>query len=81
MQEKIPALTPQSTSREMAQAIFDILDAKKSYKLKVLRVDDQTVITDFFVIATGNSSTHVKSLGGEVEYKLSLCGKFQMGNL
>ena len=74
MQEKIPALTPQSTSREMAQAIFDILDAKKAYKLKVLRVDDQTVITDYFVIATGNSSTHVKSLGGEVEYKLSLCG-------
>ncbi|MBQ7391765.1 MAG: RsfS/YbeB/iojap family protein, partial [Clostridia bacterium] len=58
----------------MAHAIFDVLDAKKAYKLKVLRVNDQTVITDYFVIATGNSNTHVKSLGGEVEYKLSLCG-------
>ena len=74
MQEKIPALTAESSPREMAQAIFDVLDAKKAYKLKVLRVNDQTVITDYFVIATGNSSTHVKSLGGEVEYKLSLCG-------
>ena len=74
MQEKIPALNAESSPREMAQAIFDVLDAKKAYKLKVLRVNDQTVITDYFVIATGNSSTHVKSLGGEVEYKLSLCG-------
>jgi ribosome-associated protein len=74
MQEKIPAITVDSTSEEMAHAIFDVLDAKKAYKLKVLRVNDQTVITDYFVIATGNSNTHVKSLGGEVEYKLSLCG-------
>ena len=74
MQEKIPSLTPESTSEEMAHAIFDVLDAKKAYRLKVLRVNDQTVITDYFVIATGNSNTHVKSLGGEVEYKLSLCG-------
>ena len=71
MQEKIPAITIESTSEEMAHAIFDVLDAKKAYKLKVLRVNDQTVITDYFVIATGNSNTHVKSLGGEVEYKLA----------
>ena len=74
MQEKIPAINQSSTSEEMAHAIFDVLDSKKAYKLKVLRVNDQTVITDYFVIATGNSNTHVKSLGGEVEYKLSLCG-------
>ena len=74
MQEKIPAISANSTSEEMAHAIFDVLDAKKAYRLKVLRVNDQTVITDYFVIATGNSTTHVKSLGGEVEYKLSLCG-------
>ncbi|MBE6588904.1 MAG: ribosome silencing factor [Ruminococcaceae bacterium] len=59
---------------ELAQAIFDVLDAKKAHKLKVLRVNDQTVITDYFVICTGNSSTQVKSLGGELEYKLGLRG-------
>jgi len=49
-----------------------LLDAKKAQNIKVLRVHDQTVITDYFVICTGNSSTQVKSLGGEVEYKLGL---------
>ena len=59
---------------DLAHAIFDVLDAKKAQKIKVLRVDDQTIISDFFVICTGNSSTQVKSLAGEVEFKLGLRG-------
>lgn len=73
MQQQIPKLTD-ATPEELVHAIFDILDAKKAHKLKVLRVNDQTVITDYFVICTGNSSTQVKSLGGELEYKMGLRG-------
>ena len=71
MQEKLPSLA-NATPEELAHAIFDVLDAKKAQNIKVLRVNDQTIITDDFVICTGNSSTQVKSLGGEVEYKLGL---------
>ena len=71
MQEKLPSLA-NATPEELAHAIFDVLDAKKAQNIKVLRVNDQTIITDYFVICTGNSSTQVKSLGGEVEYKLGL---------
>ncbi len=73
MQQQLPMLTD-ATPEELVHAIFDILDAKKAHKLKVLRVNDQTVITDYFVICTGNSSTQVKSLGGELEYKMGLRG-------
>ena len=73
IQEQLPPLT-EATPEELAHAIFDVLDAKKAQGIKVLRVNDQTVITDYFVICTGNSSTQVKSLGGEVEYKLGLRG-------
>ena len=59
---------------ELAHAIFDVLDEKKGENIKVLKVREQTVITDYFVICTGRSNTHVKSLGGEVEYKLGLRG-------
>lgn len=68
---QLPSLK-EATPLELAHAIFDVLDAKKAHKLRVLRVNDQTVITDYFVICTGNSSTQVKSLGGELEYKLGL---------
>lgn len=72
-QEQLPSLTD-ATPKELAHAIFDILDAKKAHGIKVLRVNDQTVITDYFVICNGNSGTQVKSLAGEVEYKLGLRG-------
>lgn len=71
MQEKLPSLKD-ATPEELAHAIFDVLDAKKAQNIKVLRVNDQTVITDYFVICSGNSGTQVKSLGGEVEYKMGL---------
>ena len=57
-------------SRALAEEIVKILDANKAGQLKLLRVNDRTVMTDYFVICTGNSNTHIKSLSGEVEYKL-----------
>ena len=72
-EKELPSLKGASPE-ELAHAIFDVLDAKKAHKLKVLRVNDQTVITDYFVICTGNSSTQVKALGDELEYKLGLRG-------
>ncbi len=71
IKERLPSLA-EATPEELAHAIFDVLDAKKAKNIKVLRVQDQTVITDYFVICTGGSSTQVKSLAGEVEYKLGL---------
>ena len=69
LSEKKPALTG-ATPEELAHAIFDVLDAKKARDIQVLRVHDHTVITDYFIICTGRSTTQVKSLGGEVEFKI-----------
>ncbi|NCC06493.1 MAG: ribosome silencing factor [Clostridia bacterium] len=54
--------------KEKALAIAKILDDKKATRVKMLRVHDVTVIADYFVIASGTSSTHVKSLAGDVEF-------------
>ena len=56
--------------RELAMNIAKILDEKKAARLKVLRVHDLTVMADYFVIASGTSTTHVKSLAEEVEFKM-----------
>ena len=50
------------------------LDEKKATDIKLLRVSDSTVLTDYFVICTGHSNTQIKGFADEVDYKLGLCG-------
>ena len=57
-------------SLELATHIARILDTRKAQEVKVLKVRDLTVLTDCFVIASGSSSTQVKSLAEDVEFFL-----------
>lgn len=57
-------------SKDLALRAAAILDKKKASDVKVLKVRDLTVLTDYFVIASGTSSTHVKSLADEVDFQL-----------
>ena len=59
-------------ARELAEAISEVLDSKKGRDIKVLHVEDKTVIAEYFVLCTGNSSTQIKALAGEVEYRIGL---------
>ena len=61
-------------SKELAIRIAKILDKKKAEGLKVLSIQDLTVLADYFVIASGTSSTHVRSLADEVEFQLGQQG-------
>ena len=61
-------------SKTLAIEIAKILDKKKAQDVRVLKVDSLTVLTDYFVIASGNSTTQVGSLADEVEYELSQKG-------
>ena len=56
-------------AKALADAIADVLDSKKGHDIKVLHVEDKTVIAEYFVLCTGNSSTQVKALAGEVEFR------------
>lgn len=68
MEEKKP------TPKELAERIVKILDMNKAGSIKLLYTEEKTVLADYFIICTGNSSTQVKGLSGEVEYKLGLDG-------
>lgn len=71
--ENLPALDA-ADAKALAEAIAEILDSKKAKDIKVLHVEDKTVIAEYFVLCTGNSSTQVKALAGEVEYRTELRG-------
>jgi ribosome-associated protein len=63
-----------ANSLEIAKATVKILDSKKAGQIKVLKIDNKTIIADYFVIASGSSSTQIKTLADEVEYQLKLGG-------
>ena len=63
-----------ATSLELAKAAVKILDTKKASEIKLLKIDKKTILADYFVICTGNSSTQIKTLADEVEYQLKLGG-------
>ena len=51
-----------------------MLDEKLAKNIEIIPVRDKTVVTDFFVIANAASTTHVKALADEVEYRLGEAG-------
>ena len=60
--------------KTMADFIVSVLDSKKARDIKLLHVEKQTIIADYFVVCTGSSRTQIRSLADEVEYKLGLYG-------
>ncbi|MCL2212781.1 MAG: ribosome silencing factor [Oscillospiraceae bacterium] len=63
-----------ATPEELAHEVVRILDSKNAQGLTLLHVTDNTIITDYFVICTGNSNTQIKAFAGEVEFKLKEAG-------
>lgn len=62
------------TEQEILKIAIKAIDSKRGENIKVLKVGDLTILANYFVIANGNSSTQVKALADEVEFKLSEAG-------
>lgn len=63
-----------SEQRQLAEKICTLLSAKKAEDILIIDVTEKTTLCDFFVIASGHSSTQVKALCDHVEEKLSAEG-------
>lgn len=57
--------------QEKLKKIVKVLDSKKAEDIEVLGIRDLTVLSDYFVIANGTSTTHTRTLADEVEFQLS----------
>lgn len=62
------------SSSEIAEYVRAVLDEKLAKHIETIPVREKTVMTDYFVIANATSTTHVKALADEVEYKLGEAG-------
>ncbi len=61
-------------SIKMARIAYDALDEKMAEDIRVIKVDDVTVTTDYLVIANGSNPSQIHTLVDNVEEKLDKQG-------
>ena len=62
------------TDNEILTIAVRAIDSKRGENIRIIKIDELTVIADYFIIANGSSTTQVKALADEVEFKLSEAG-------
>ena len=67
------------TAKEVAYEVTKALDSKKGMDIKLLKIDKVSSLADYFLICTGTSSTHVKTLCDYAEYTLEQRGEPMLG--
>ena len=67
------------SAKEVAFQVTKALDEKKGMDIKLLKIDQVSTLADYFLICTGTSSTHVKTLCDYAEYTLEQLGAPMLG--
>ena len=67
------------TAKEVAYEVTKALDAKKGMDIKLLKIDRVSSLADYFLICTGTSNTHVKTLCDYAEYTMEQLGENMLG--
>ena len=57
-------------SNEFAKKIEGILDEKKAKDISIISIKEISILADYFVICSGTSVPHIKSLADEVEERM-----------
>ena len=67
------------TAKEVAIHVTKALDEKKGMNIKLLKIDRVSSLADYFLICTGTSNTHVKTLCDYAEYTMEQIGEPMLG--
>ena len=60
---------------DLAIEAVKVLDTKKGQKIKLLETKDITVLAEYFIICTANTTSHIKTLSDEVQKRLDELGE------
>jgi len=67
------------SAKEVALEVTKALDEKKGMDIKLLRIDKVSSLADYFLICTGTSNTHVKTLCDYAEFTMENLGEKMLG--
>lgn len=55
---------------KLLERILVLLEDKKGIDINVMNVKEETTLSDYFVVVSGTSNTHIKALADNVEVEL-----------
>ena len=67
------------SAKEVALTVTKALDSKKGMDIKLLKIDQVSTLAEYFLICTGTSNTHVKTLCDYAEYAMEQIGETMLG--
>ena len=67
------------SAKKVAYEVTKALDEKKCMDIKLLKIDKVSSLADYFLICTGTSNTHVRTLCDYAEYTLEQLGEPMLG--
>lgn len=67
------------TTKEIACEVVKMMDSKKGMELRLLKIDRVSSLADYFIICTGTSNTHVRTLCDIAEETLEKLGENKLG--
>ncbi len=67
------------SAKEIAWEVTRALDSKKGMDIRLIKIDKVSSLADYFLICTGTSNTHVKTLSDYAEYTLEQLGETLLG--
>ena len=67
------------SAKEVAYEVTKALDSKKGMDIRLMKIDQVSSLADYFLICTGTSNTHVKTLCDYAEYTLEQLGEPMLG--
>ena len=65
--------------KTIAYNVTRALDEKKGMDIKLLKIDRVSSLADYFLICSGTSNTHVKTLCDYAEFTLEQLGESMLG--
>ena len=68
-----------NSAKDVALTATRALDSKKGMDIKLLKIDKVSSLADYFLICTGTSNTHVRTLCDYAEYEMEQLGEKLLG--
>lgn len=61
-------------SKGLINKIVTAMEDKKARDISIIDIHDITIIADYFLICSGTSTTHIKAIADEIQFKLNELG-------